>query len=94
MDAQATVDFCRQAIWIALIISAPVLLAGTAIGLLIGLLQALTSIQEQTIGIVMKIAVMILVLAMTMPWMTLIMVEYADGVFSSIPERLMDNSPF
>ena len=89
MDTQSAVDICRSAIWIALIISTPVLAAGTLIGLLIGLLQALTQIQEQTIAIVLKIVTMVLVVAVLMPWMAIRLIEFTSGVVSSIPERLM-----
>ena len=89
MDAQSAVDICRNAIWVALIISSPVLLAGTTIGLMIGLFQALTQIQEQTIAIVLKIVVMILVVAIIMPWMAIHLIEFTSGVVSSIPERMM-----
>ena len=85
MDAQFAIDLCRDAIWMALVVSAPVLVAGVVIGLAIGLLQALTQIQEQTIAIVLKIVVMVLVAAYTMPWMTEIMVEHGLKVFHSIP---------
>ena len=85
MDAQFAVDTCRDAIWMALLISSPILIAGTIIGLLIGLLQALTQIQEQTIAIVLKIIVMILVIAYTMPWMTEIMIEHGIKIFDDIP---------
>jgi flagellar biosynthetic protein FliQ len=53
--------------------------------MLIGLFQALTQIQEQTIAIVLKIIVMVLVAAYTMPWMTEIMIEHATDVFHTIP---------
>jgi len=89
MDAQSAVDICRSAIWVALIISSPVLIAGTAIGLLIGLFQALTQIQEQTIAIVLKIVIMILVVAIIMPWMAIHLIEFTSGVVSTIPERMM-----
>jgi len=85
MDAQFAVDLCRNAIWMALMIVSPILIAGVVIGLAIGLLQALTQIQEQTIAIVLKIIVMILVAAYTMPWMTDIMIEHAKDVFYTIP---------
>ena len=85
MDAQYAIDLCRDAIWMALIIASPVLIAGTAIGLLVGLFQTLTQIQEQTIAIVLKIMVMILVVAFLMPWMTEIMVEHGTKIFHDIP---------
>jgi flagellar biosynthetic protein FliQ len=85
MDAQSAIDLCRDMIWTGLMISMPILIAGTVIGLLIGLFQALTQIQEQTIAIVLKIIVMILVVAYTMPWMTDIMIERSIDVFHTIP---------
>jgi flagellar biosynthetic protein FliQ len=88
MDAQAAVDVCRSAIWLALIISSPILIAGTVIGLAIGLFQALTQIQEQTIAIVLKIVVMILVTAMIMPWMAMQMIDFTSFIISTIPDRL------
>ena len=85
MDAQFAVDLTRDMIWMALMIAAPVLLAGVVIGLLVGLIQTLTQIQEQTIAIVLKIMVMILVVAYTMPWMTDIMIERGTKIFHDIP---------
>ena len=88
MDTQLAVDICRDAIWIALKIGSPVLIAGTAIGLLIGLFQALTQIQEQTIATVLKILVMVVALAYLMPWMADHMIEFTTDIVQSIPERL------
>ena len=88
MDAQLAVDICRDSIWIALKIGAPVLIAGTAIGLLIGLFQALTQIQEQTIATVLKILVMVLAIAYLMPWMADHLIEFTTDIFKSIPEKL------
>ncbi|MDR1924532.1 MAG: flagellar biosynthesis protein FliQ [Planctomycetaceae bacterium] len=89
MDAQVAIDLCRNATWIALLISMPVLISGTLVGLLIGLFQALTQIQEQTIAIVLKILVMVLVLAYLMPWMTIKMMDYAGELFQEIPQRML-----
>ena len=85
MDAQTAIDLYAGAIWMALMISSPILIAGTVIGLAVGLLQALTQIQEQTIAIVLKIMVMVLVIAYTMPWMAEIMIEHGIAVFRTIP---------
>jgi flagellar biosynthetic protein FliQ len=94
MDAQTAVDLCRDSIWVALLIAAPVLLAGTVIGLLIGLFQALTQIQEQTIAIVLKILVMILVIAFLMPWMADKMIDYSAALFQTVPEVLIKESGY
>ena len=90
MDAQYAIDLCQHMMWTGLMIGMPVLCAGVAIGLIVGLLQALTQIQEQTIATVLKIVVMLLVAAYTMPWMTEIMLERSADIFYTIPRIIPD----
>lgn len=63
-------DTMRQALWIAVVISFPVLTAALLVGLVIGLFQALTSIQEMTLTFVPKLAAIILVFWLSMGFMT------------------------
>ena len=86
MDPQLAIDLIRGWIWLALMIATPVLGSGVVIGLMLGLFQALTQIQEQTIAIVMKIIVMVLVGALLFPWMVLKMTEHATDLYKNIPE--------
>jgi len=88
MDAQMAIDMGRQAILVTLLVSAPVLAAGMGVGLLVGLFQALTHIQEQSVAFVPKIVFMILTLSLTLPWLVARMLDYAQGVISNIPETL------
>ena len=85
MDAQFVVDLTQHWMWTGLMISAPILLSGIAIGLAIALLQALTQVQEQTIATVLKIIVMVLVAGYTMHWMTGIVVERSIDIYHTIP---------
>ena len=91
MDKQLAIDLCLDWMWIGLMISTPILFAGIAIGLIIALLQALTQIQEQTIATVLKIIVMVLVGAYTMPWMTEIVVERSIDIYHAIPKYIPGN---
>ena len=88
MDAQDAINLGQQAIWTALLVGAPVLLSGMFVGLLIGLLQALTQIQEQTIAFVPKIVAMVMVLSLAMPWLITRMIEYSTDLISGIPGNL------
>ena len=63
-------DALRQGIWVALVISLPVLAVALVAGLAIGLLQALTSVQEQTLTFVPKLAAIAAVFWITMAFMT------------------------
>jgi flagellar biosynthesis protein FliQ len=88
MDAQDAVDLGRQAIVVALLIGSPVMLAGMVVGLFIGLLQAVTQIQEQTIAFVPKLVVMVLMLALLAPWLINQMVQYSHDLLAGIPSKL------
>ena len=87
MDAQDAIDLGREAIWIALMIGSPVLLAGIIVGLLIGLFQALTQIQEQTLAFVPKIVAMVLALSIALPWLITRMLQYSTDLITEIPSR-------
>ncbi len=63
-------DTLRQALWIAVVISAPILTAALALGVVIGLFQALTSVQEMTLTFVPKLAGILVVFWITMNFMT------------------------
>ena len=88
MDAQTAIDLGREAIVVTLLISSPVLVAGTVVGLVVGLFQALTQIQEQTVAFVPKLVAMLVVLSLTLPWLLIKMVEYSRDVIGSVPDRL------
>lgn len=77
----ATVDLVKQALLIALKIAAPILLAGILIGLVIAILQSVTSIQEQSITLVPKIFVMTVVAAALLPWIVLRIADFAVEMF-------------
>lgn len=87
MAPQDAIDLAREALWTALLIGSPVLLAGMAIALVVGLLQALTQVQEQTVAFVPKIVAMILALSLTLPWLISRMVQYSTDLITQIPAR-------
>jgi len=87
MEAQEAINLGRDAIWVALLVGSPVLLAGMAVGLMIGLLQALTQIQEQTVAFVPKIVAMVLTLSIALPWLITQMLQYSRVLITTIPER-------
>jgi flagellar biosynthetic protein FliQ len=68
MNPAESIDFARQAIYVLLEISAPAMLTALVVGLGIGLLQALTQIQEMTLVFVPKIIAIFLVLLITLPF--------------------------
>ena len=77
MYDESAVFIVRETLIVALMIMSPILLAGVAIGLVVSLVQSVTSIQDQTLTFVPKIAVMIVVAAILLPWIVLRLVEFA-----------------
>lgn len=86
MSVGQAVSIMRGGIFEILILSAPVLLVAMAIGLVIAILQATTSIQEQTLTFVPKIAVIFLLLLLLGGWMISSLKEYSVTLFSMISE--------
>jgi flagellar biosynthetic protein FliQ len=79
---ESTIELVRQALFITLKIAAPILLAGILVGLVVSLLQSITSIQDQTLSFVPKIVVMVIAAAILLPWITKRLVEYSAELFS------------
>lgn len=71
-------DTLRQGLWIAVIISAPILAVALVAGVGVGLFQALTSIQEMTLTFVPKLLAMLAVFWLTMGFMTQTLVSFFD----------------
>ncbi|MFO0860171.1 MAG: flagellar biosynthesis protein FliQ [Phycisphaerales bacterium] len=82
MIDESMLEMVRQCLVITLKIAAPILLAGIVIGLAISLFQAVTSIQDQTLSLVPKIVVMVIVAALLLPWLLGRLAEYASEIFS------------
>ena len=70
MDQNLIFDVTRQALWIAVRMSAPLLAVALVTGVCIGLFQALTSVQEMTLTFVPKVGLMLVVFWVTMSFMT------------------------
>ncbi|WP_171175498.1 flagellar biosynthetic protein FliQ [Ruegeria sp. HKCCD8929] len=69
-------DTLRQALWIAVITSVPILAVALVTGLVVGLFQALTSIQEMTLTFVPKLAAIVVVFWISMGFMTQTLVTF------------------
>lgn len=67
MQEADVIEVLRQAFWTTLVVCSPPLLAGSLIGLIIALFQALTQIQEITLTFVPKFAAIFVVIVLTLP---------------------------
>lgn len=81
-------DVLRQGLWIAVVISAPLLIVALVAGVIVGLFQALTSIQEMTLTFVPKVGAMLIVFWVSMSFMTATLVTFfSDAIIPLIEGR-------
>lgn len=85
VDIDTATNIVFNGITLLLLLSAPSVGIGLVVGFMISLFQALTQIQEQTLTFVPKLVVVMLVLALTMPWMASQMMQYCFTLWSGIP---------
>ena len=88
MDAGFVVVIFRTAILQLLLMSAPVLLIAMLVGLIVSIFQATTSIQEQTLTFVPKIAAILVALLFFGPWMITTLRQFTINLFSQIPNMV------
>jgi flagellar biosynthetic protein FliQ len=76
MTESAIFDVMRQGLWVSVMIATPLLAAALVVGVVIGLLQALTSVQEMTLTFVPKVGAMLAVFWLSMSFMTTTLVGF------------------
>ena len=86
MTGAETIDFARESIYLLLMLAAPGMLTALFVGVTIGLLQALTQVQEMTLVFVPKILAIFLVLLIALPFAGEAMATYMDGVAARIAQ--------
>ena len=85
MTPDSIVNIGQQALLVLLMVSAPMLLAALAVGLLVSIFQAATQINEMTLSFIPKVLGMAAVLLLAGPWMLKEMVGYTRQLIESIP---------
>ena len=85
MEVSTALELGRNAFYMALTTSAPILLIGLAVGLMISMFQAVTQLQEQTLTFVPKIAAMVVAAALFIPWIADRMINFTREMVSAVP---------
>ncbi len=85
MTPETVITIGQQAMEVAVMLAAPLLLSALAIGLLIGIFQAATQINEMTLSFIPKLAVMIIVLMSAGSWMLQTMTDFTRRLYENIP---------
>lgn len=88
MNQGEILDFARQAIGTACLVTFPILMLSLVVGVAVSVVQAMTQIQEATLSFVPKILVVVLALIVLGPWMLGTMVNFTQNLFRSLPQMI------
>ena len=85
MDTAMVIDLARHALWTAVLVSAPLLGVALAVGLVIGIIQAATSINEATLSFIPKLIALALALLVFGSWQLVTLIDFTRSIFQRIP---------
>ncbi len=85
MTPDTVMELGREALAVTVMLAAPLLLSALLAGLLIGMFQAATQIQDMTLSFIPKLVVLVAALGLSGPWMLRVIVNYARGIFAMVP---------
>lgn len=88
MTEADVMQIVTDAMWVGVLIGSPILLTAIVVGVLVGLLQSVTQIQEPTLSFVPKFAAIGLVIVISGPWMLTEIVTYTESLIRSIPDLI------
>ncbi len=81
MTTEFVLYWSQQAIKTSILVAAPTLLGGMIIGLVVGIFQSVTQIQEMTLTFIPKMAVVIVIIMLCMPWMLETLTDFTRNMF-------------
>ena len=84
MNTSAVMDLLRDGVGVVLKIAGPMLLLSMVVGVIVAIFQAVTQIHEQTIGFILKVAVIVIILLLGGGWMLDLLKEYTLTLFELI----------
>jgi len=85
MTPEMVTSIGQQALWVTMMIAGPLLLSALAVGLLVGMFQAATQINEMTLSFIPKLFVLVMALVVAGPWMLTVITNYTRALMEQIP---------
>jgi flagellar biosynthesis protein FliQ len=82
------IDWCREALRVALLLGGPAVLAALVIGVVVGIGQTLTQMHEPVVGLVPRIVGVLIVVLFVLPWLLGTWVDYATELIGTIPDLI------
>ena len=88
MNMEQAIEILRQLVGTSLLVVSPILIGSLVVGLVVSLLQSVTSIQEQTLSFVPKLVTISLVLVLGAPWILRQLMQFTVTYISRLPEMV------
>lgn len=88
MTPDSVIALGQEALKVTSLISAPILISVLVVGILIGMFQAATSINEMTLSFIPKLIVLVLVMLVAGSWMLSLIIEFTQRIFELIPDMI------
>lgn len=88
MSSDLAIQIGRDALFMVMLISAPMLGLGLLVGILVSIFQAITQIQEQTLSFIPKIIAVFVGVLIFGPWMLALLVDYTRELFLRLPQMI------
>ena len=88
MTPETVTTIGQQALWVTMLIASPMLLSALAVGLMVGMIQAATQINEMTLSFIPKLLVLVLSLVLAGPWMLSVIINYTQQLMEQIPSLI------
>ena len=85
MTPESVMTLAHEAMYVALLLAAPLLLVSLVVGLVVSLFQAATQINETTLSFIPKLIAIAITLVIAGPWMLTTMLDYMRHMFTSVP---------
>lgn len=89
MNPDTVIDIGSDALLVTVLLSAPLLFAALVTGLVVGLFQAATQINEQTLSFIPKLLAMVIMLVATGPWLLQVILDYTSNLITDVVPRII-----
>ncbi len=88
MTPETVTTIGQQAMWVTMLLAAPMLISALAVGLLVGMFQAATQINEMTMSFIPKLLVLVIAIVAAGPWMLSVIINFTRELMYSIPSLI------
>ncbi|HZX23835.1 MULTISPECIES: flagellar biosynthesis protein FliQ [Lentisalinibacter] len=85
MTPETVTTIGQQALWVTILLASPLLLSALAVGLLVGMIQAATQINEMTLSFIPKLLMLVVALSVAGPWMLSVIIDFTRRLITDIP---------